>query len=62
TGGINLAVIAATAMNIPAQAGKVLISIGQYLAFAGNILTRGQGNNSLNIKNIDMIGEINVCS
>ena len=60
--GINLSVIAATAMNVPAQAGKVLISIGQNLAFAGSVMTRGQRNDSLNIKNIDMIGEINVCS
>ncbi len=61
-GRVYPSVVAATAVNVPAQAGKVLISIGQYLAFVGNVLTLGQGNDSLNTKKIDMIGEINVCS
>ncbi|EBA11973.1 hypothetical protein RCCS2_11789 [Roseobacter sp. CCS2] len=36
--------------------------IGQYLAFAGWVLMLDHRNDSLNFKNIDTIGEINVCS
>ncbi|PJI84430.1 hypothetical protein BC777_3489 [Yoonia maricola] len=60
--GGNASVIAAAAVDVPAQAGKVLISIGQYLAFAGGFMALGPRNDSLMFKQIDMIGEINVCS
>ena len=59
---INTLIIAATAMNVPAQAGKILMCIKQRVPFAGWRPNGRQRNNNLMFKNNDTIGEINVCS
>lgn len=59
---INTFIIAATAMNVPAQASKILMCIKQRVPFAGWLPNGRQRNNNLMFRNNDTIGEINVCS
>lgn len=54
---VNASVNPATAANVPAQAGKFLISALQYLAFAGRFQASNKGHDSLILENIDTIGK-----
>ena len=54
---VNASVNAATAADVPAQAGKVLIYAVQYLAFADRFQASNKRHDSLIFKDIDRIGK-----
>ena len=54
---VNASVNVATAADVPAQAGKVLIYAVQYLAFAGRIQASNKRHDSLIFEDIDRIGK-----